>query len=294
MDCKTVFFSLYKKGLKNLSRGHGLGHHYLIRKLLRTVQNFLKPEFAIVLGQKMYLDKYDSLNLAINGVYGQFETDVIVNEIKNDNIVLDIGAHIGYFTLIFAKSVGSNGKVFAFEPEPSNFNLLKKNVEVNQHRNVVLEQKAVSDKNDKCKFFVGQKSSGANRIYEPKKTRTQEFSSITVETINLDDYFKRNNLYNKIDFIKIDVEGAEFFALQGMKQILESSVNVKIFIEFVKIAIEDSGMDPKKMLDFLFSLGFKIYLVDEQTSGIRPIDVNELLTSEVFHNRTLNLLCKRQ
>ena len=104
------------------------------------------------------------------------------NNIKRDEIVVDLGAHIGYYTLMMAKLVGQNGKVFAFQPEPRNLKLLYKNIEV--------VPKAVSDIDGECTLFVGQESFGANKIFKPKKTDTQEFEEIKTRMIRLDDYFE--------------------------------------------------------------------------------------------------------
>jgi len=276
-----------------MSRGHGIGRYYPIKKAVKIVQKLLKPDVATVQGHKMYLDKNDSLNLAMNGIYGEFETSLVKNEISPGDVVIDIGGHIGYFTLIFAKLVGSEGKVFTFEPEPTNFEILRKNVEMNCYQNVVLEQKAVSDKNGTCELFVGQSSSGANRIYQPKKTKTQKFRPSIASTVRLDDYFANSDLTNKIKFIKMDVEGAELLALRGMRNILQSNKTLTIFTEFIKNALEDAGTDPSEMLDFLKKMGFEIYLVDEQNAKVSPLDVVDLLTSKNFEKRTINLLCKK-
>lgn len=293
MRLKSKLFLFYRKSVRNMSRGHGIGKHYPVKKTVMIIQKLLKPDFAMVQGHKMYLDKNDSLNLAMNGTYGEFETDLVKNEISSGDVVIDIGGHIGYFTLIFAKLVGSEGRVFAFEPEPTNFEILCKNVEVNGYQNVVLEQKAASDKNGTCELFVGQRSSGANRIYQPKKTKTQRFRSVMADTIRLDDYFSNSDLKNKIKFIKMDIEGAELLALKGMRDILQNNKALTIFTEFIKDALEDAGTDPKEMLNFLKKEGFEIYLVDEQKAMISPVDVTELLTSKSFEKRTINLLCKK-
>ena len=117
----------------------------------------------------MFLDKWDSLDLSINQIYNKFETEIVKNQIKESDIVIDIGAHIGYFSLIFAKLVGNNGKVFSFEPEPENYKILKKNIEINNYQNVILEQKGVSDINNSVKLYSGSTSSGSSRIYKPEQ-----------------------------------------------------------------------------------------------------------------------------
>ena len=81
----------------------------------------------------MYLDSKDSNKLSFNEVYEYLVTELVQKEVKMGNVVLDIGAHIGYYALMFAKLVGPHGKVFAFEPEPGNFAILEKNVRVNDY-----------------------------------------------------------------------------------------------------------------------------------------------------------------
>ena len=141
MNSKKKLFDFYKDSLTRLSKGRGYGKKYPVKFLMKKTKSFLKPDFCEVLGHKMYLDKHDSLDLALNGIYNSLDTKIVMNEIKPGNIVIDIGAHIGYYTLIFAELVGDSGKVFSFEPESKNFELLTKNVDVNNFQNVTLEKK---------------------------------------------------------------------------------------------------------------------------------------------------------
>lgn len=128
---RKILLSLYKAMVKILS-GHGIGKFYPIKIANAFLIRRLKSNVAMVMGHKMFLDCKDSLNLSINnGIYEEFETNIVKEEIKKGDIVLEIGANIGYYTLIFAKLVGEKGKVFAFEPDPTNFALLKKNIEIN-------------------------------------------------------------------------------------------------------------------------------------------------------------------
>ena len=119
----------------------------------------------------MFLDSVDSLRLSFNGVYEPCETEFVMNEIKKGDVVLDIGANIGYYTLIFARLVGEEGKVFAFEPDPENFALLKKNVEINGYHNVVLVQKAISNKTGKIRLFKFDDFKAGHRIHDSHDSR---------------------------------------------------------------------------------------------------------------------------
>ena len=109
-------------------------------------------------------------------------------------MVIDIGAHAGYHTLRFARLVGPQGKVFAFEPSPKTFQVLKRNVMRKGLTNVVLEQKVVTDYNGECQFYVfsgqGSKWSASDSLvaYSPDQV------AITVPCIALDNYFRREDI----------------------------------------------------------------------------------------------------
>lgn len=211
-------------------------------------------------------------------------------EIKKGNVVLDIGANIGYYTLIFAKLVGEEGRVYAFEPDPTNFALLKKNVEINGYKNVVLVQKAVSNKSGRIKLYLSKNNMGDHRIYDSGEDGRQH---IEIEAIRLDDYFE--HFEGRIDFIKMDIQGAEGGAIQGMYNLLNKNNNVKIVTEFWPIGLKRFGTDPEEFLRLLIKLGFKLYEVNEQDKEIKPVNIPRLLEiyTPVKGNFT-NLLCVKE
>ena len=284
---------IYKMGFKILFGlfGHEFRKSYLIR-VARVVDNFivslLKSDFAEVQGHKMFLDSKDDLRLSIHGVVEPFETELVKKGIKEGDVVLDIGANIGYYTLIFAKLVGEEGKVFAFEPEPENFALLKKNVEINGYKNVILVQKAVSNKTGRTKLYLCEESAGDHRIYDWLDGR----QSIEIEVIRLDDYFKDYD--GKIDFIKIDIQGAESEAIQGMSNLLDKNKTVKIITEFAPLWLKRSGIEPEEFLKLLQKHDFKLYRVDKQK--IKPlINLRKLLQIYTPENDNFtSLLCLRE
>ena len=282
-------FLLYKKCMKKFSFGYGISKFYPIKIIMKKFESNFKSDYAIVQGSKMFLDPGDSLDLSINGVYGELDTKIIREEIHEGDIVIDVGANIGYYTLIFAQLVGSSGKVFAFEPESKNFEILKKNIEINNYPNIVAEQKIVSDKSGIVKLFIAEHGIVGHRINQQKSS--QKF--IEVESIILDNYIKKLNLDNKINFIKIDVEGSEPKVLEGAKGIMQKSNQLKIFTEFNREAVEEYGIEPKEMIDLFYRNGFKIYLPNYKENKINLTNVNELLTSKETLLENINLLCKK-
>ncbi|MEM5793038.1 MAG: FkbM family methyltransferase [Candidatus Aenigmatarchaeota archaeon] len=219
----------------------------------------------------MFLDQKDNLGLSVCGIYEELQTNFLKKEIKKGFVVLDIGAHIGYYTLIFAKFVGKSGKVYAFEPDPTNFSLLKKNIEINGYDNVVLIKKAVSNKNGKIKLFLSEKNTVDHRIYESGDDR----KFIEIESIKLDDFFE--NYKGEVNFIKMDIQGAEWMAISGMLKLLEKNPKIKIISEFWPFGLKNSGIEPFDYLKFFINSGFKIYEINEQKNKIELTNPEKLL-----------------
>lgn len=285
MAVRKTLFLIYKQCLRPIS-GHGLGRIYLTRALNDFVTSRLKS-VARVQGHKMFLDPRDQLNLFSNGIYEPFETEIVKTEIRKGDIVLDIGANIGYYTLIFANLVGPEGKVFAFEPDPGNFALLEKNVEANGYHNVILVNKAVSNKNGKIKLYLSD-DIGDHRIYDSGDGR----KSVEIEAIRLDDYFKQGN--SRVNFIKMDIQGAEWEAIQGMNLLLQKNKDLKVITEFSPKLLRISGIRPEDYLGLLINHDLKLYHADERVQKIEPVNITEPLEKWMPSNRSYtNLLCIR-
>lgn len=266
IDKKKSFIPFYKNLVERLS-GHGLKKYSMIHKIDNYTKSKLKTDYSIVQGHKMYLDSNDHLSLSIFDVYEPLETNLVKKEIHEGNSVIDIGSDIGYYTLIFAKLVGENGTVFAFEPQDSSFSLTKKNLEINGYKNYVLENKLVSNKTEKVKFFSKWK-----------------------DAIRLDDYF---NYSKNIDFIKMDIEGAEALAIDGMTRILEENSKIKLMTEFHPNELKKFGTTPEDYLEKLRSFGFKIYHIDNKNKSINPVSDDYLLKIYPMKDSSTNLFCKR-
>jgi len=285
---KKKIHAIYKKSYK-IFIGTNIGRYGIVRKLSRFLNSNLKPDWVEIEGEKMYLDEVDALCLSINGIHEKLVTNLIKKEIHSGDVVLDIGAHIGYYTLQFANLVGSTGKVYAFEPEPKNFELLKKNVQINKHDNVVLIQKIVSDKVGIVEFFISKFDSIGNKLFKSDESG----SSIKVGSTTLDEYFK--DLKKKIDFIKMDIQGGEGKATLGMKNLLKENKNLKIIQQWAPEPLKQNHTNPEDHLKFLQHIGYKFYEIDGTIKkDILPITIEQLL--EKYPNSLIddiNLFCKK-
>jgi FkbM family methyltransferase len=284
------------KVLRALIEHAGINRFELIRDMGHSYRNYLHSHADIshvtVLGHKMYLDPLDSLNLSVNKIYEPYETQLVLRIVKLNDIVVDIGANIGYYTLIFAKLVGREGKVIAFEPESHNFQLLKKNVTINGYSDIVrLEQKAVSNRDEKRKLYLDQKNLGGHRINE--SSYCSHDSLQVIETISLDNYLANNS--NHIDFVKMDIEGAEYLALEGMHSILRQSHSLRLMVAFHPPFIREYGYTPEQVIEFLRNNSFRIYFIDPRSQCLRILDsstLNDLM--RIAHKLEVNLLCEKE
>lgn len=288
---RRILYLLYKAAFKVLS-GYGIGKKLHIFEAVRALNSFIiprvKPDFVEVQGHKIFLDSRDSLGLSIFGVHEPLTTEIVKKEVGKGDIVIDIGANIGYYTLIFASLVGENGKVFAFEPDPTNFAILKKNVEINGYKNAVLVEKAVSNETNKLKLY-SHNSSAENSIIN----MNTDYPYIEIDAVRLDDYFGEDGI--TVNFIKMDIEGAEGKALQGMANLLKKNSAIKIITEFRPFGLKQSGISPEEFLKLLLGFGFELYEINEQKKKIIPVDIPKLLESYPPEKEdSTNLLCIRQ
>lgn len=223
-------------------------------------------------GKWMYLDDKDSLELTKKGIYDRQQTQLIKKLVKKKHTVLDIGANIGYFTLIMAKHAK---RVYAFEPEPRNFQILKKNVELNNLSNVKLYNLAVAETNGNGILHLCENNRGMHRIYPSNWCKE---GTTDIQTVRIDD------IIQEADFIKMDIEGAELGALKGMTKLLQTC-NITLSMEFYPPSIEEYGAKSKDLYDFITNLGYHIKI------PLRDSMSFEELEKIAIEKVGLNILC---
>jgi FkbM family methyltransferase len=197
------------------------------------------------------------------GLFEPRETQAVLGSVRRGNTFVDVGANVGYYTLLAAKLVGEEGRVFAFEPDPESFALLERNVRLNGFGNVVLEQKAVSNEPGTLRLYLAPENKGDHRIYE---TRGEERPFVEVEAVTLDDYFRDDP--RRIDFVKIDTQGADFAILEGMTGIFDANERMLVSVEFWPYGLREFGDDPKDMLDFATERDFRLF--DYRAGEVEP------------------------
>lgn len=146
--------------------------------------------------------------------------------LKKNDIIIDVGAHIGTYAIPIANQIGESGKILAFEPNPRNAIVLKKNMELNKLKNITMFENAASDKNQITNLILSD---------DPMLSmigNDAEEENIEIECVTLDSVYEKLKL-EKIDWLKIDAEGSEINVIKGAKKILEK-FHPKIIVEIRK------------------------------------------------------------
>lgn len=185
--------------------------------------------------------------------------------------VLDIGADVGYYSRLFSELVGPEGKVWAFEPYPDSYNLLKKNTQLPKYRNVIPIKKAIADSSGKVKFFAASRPA-KHSFYDVSKAKS-DFSlknNLTVESTTVDDFLLAEGS-PQINFIKMDIEGAEPKALAGMRNAVSRSKNLAMIVELNLKALQLAGKNPSLFLNQLENMGFEVQAI-LPNGRIKPVD----------------------
>jgi FkbM family methyltransferase len=218
--------------------------------------------------------------LVASGKYESTETTLLTYLAQHSNVILDIGANVGYYAVLLGLEIGETGQVYSFEPLPSSFSQLQTNVQINN-----LDSKV------QCISLALSDSSGFATLHVPKVSGTsatsmqnlhpdEANSSFSIETQKLDDVVVRRDI-GKIDLIKIDVEGAERLVFQGGWQSIQKSLPV-IFAELLRKWSAGFGYHPSQVVDEFKSLGYRCFAVGTKLELVENITEETEETNFLF------------
>jgi FkbM family methyltransferase len=204
-------------------------------------------------------------------------TRVFKHVVKEGDTVLDLGANLGYYTLLAARLVGTGGRVVAFEPEPRNFRYLVENIHLNNYSQVEAHQMAVSDAGGSTVLYLDEEDSGGHSLRKAAGC-VAGVVSVQVDCVALDDFMAQGD---RVDVVKMDVEGYEPRALRGMQQLVAENARMVLLIEFFPRLIREAGSSPEDFVSELAdALGFSLVALDDnwrKPRWMRVRSVEELM-----------------
>jgi FkbM family methyltransferase len=202
--------------------------------------------------------------------------------------VIDVGAHIGYYSILAGKLVGETGRVHAVEPAAENRELLRRNIDLNRVRSVTLHPHAAGRERGRRAFHLTG-SSDSHGFYPHPLTKTVR--TIEIDVVPLDEV-----VHGPVHLVKIDVEGSEIEVLRGMRRILAENPGVALGIEWNPACMRSAGIDPLELPRVLQELGFgQIDVLDDYGRRTRTLDevLPRVRTGEVPHSWYVNLWARR-
>jgi FkbM family methyltransferase len=233
------------------------------------------PELVDLEGFKLYVvprDFFIGAAIARDRVYERHVTRYLKGLLEPGMVFLDLGANIGYFTMMAAVMVGPQGQVLAFEPAPANCDLIRKSVAENGVDNVRLFPVAVSDRAGEVAIDAGAGQSNSRIMELSAATEGRQI----VRTVRIDDTLDD---LERLDVVKIDIEGAEPLALRGMKDLLAAFRPV-IVLELSPDLIEVTSKEaPEPMLAALQALDYDLFILPVGGDGSPqgPLSAEQIL-----------------
>jgi len=235
---------------------------------------------------KMYVDTRDvslTPHLIMDGNWEPWITDLFTQLVKPGMTVVDIGANFGYYTILAANNVGPGGKVYALEPDPRNFEILKKNININGFGGLTRAyQCAALDKRSQIELYTYREFMGSHSLFANSGAEALRGGSVFVDAVPLDGLIN-----SKVDVVKIDAEGSEPFILEGMRAVIDRSPDIKILMEFNKPMILHTQQSVSQFIRRIRALGLTPQIVTEQStvepfqeSGVMAKDISTLLLSK--------------
>ncbi len=266
---RTLAFALWKKLFHFLlRRGFNLLFPYDSRHagFFRPLMRRLRPPAVQGNGMTIFLDPDDELHLSLNnGVY-EPETAVFLSRfVQPGDTVFDIGANIGYFSLLLSRLAGPAGRLFAFEPAPGNYALLTKNLAANHCDNARAIAAAVADVTGTARLAPSR------QMVDYRLALTPDTAGTSVLCFALDDFIREEHI-DRVDLIKMDIQGAEGLALAGMRQLLSRHGRQPVVLfEFWPVVLQQTGITAHEILVRLQAEAYDLFELAGSHGSLLPI-----------------------
>lgn len=225
----------------------------------------------------------------LSGSYEPTTRRVLEALVTSGATVVDVGANIGYFTVLSALLAGPTGRVIAFEPEPRNHAVLTDNVARNGLRQVMVVQAACADRVGQHELSINSSETGWHRLVAAGEVGRGK--RVVVEVTTVDTIVGEA----PVDVVKIDVEGHEGAVVTGMAQTLADNPGITVILEHSPAQARLAGLDPLAPVTLLHQAGLRhTYVVREDKAVLEKIDVESLRSRDVKTGRSVNLVMRAQ
>ena len=247
-----------------------------MRAIRAKFGNYLEVEAD---GHPFVIDLRDTVvgqGILYDGVWEPEKSELFKRLLRPGDCVIDVGANIGYYSVLFGHAVGRAGKVLAIEPDPDNAKLARENVKLNGLRATVSVLQAGAGAR-RGELFLYAKDGIANRgDHRTWSDGSDAARRIRVPMVAVDDLVRG---WLSVQTIKMDIQGYESFALEGMRETLGRNARIALVSEFWPSSMRRAGSDPHAFLDALRSLGFCAWRIGDE--GVLNVVDSETLVAEL-------------
>ena len=306
MSISDISLQLYRKTVKRFRPAHVATHWVMTHGTIPVLER--KTGFQTIADDPFWF----RLELLTNR--HEIETTRQLDQVVQPGMVmLDIGAHVGYYACRYAPILGENGRIFAFEPHPRTFAVLSHNV--GRFKNVTAVQAALAAEEGTAELhdYLMMSASGSLHYDEslvqiqqahisekdvaPRIGQTFAAQTFSVRTMPVDTFLAEQGVA-QVDVVKMDIEGAELGALRGMQQTITNSPNLVLVMEYNPQALKAFGHEPVQALKEVMAMGFSNLNVIEPSGNMTDVTDDEtavanLTTQLMEHMGVVNLLLTR-
>jgi FkbM family methyltransferase len=231
------------------------------------------PAAAAMYVHQQQTDTQVSRRIMAEGVWEPYETALIVERLQPGDTFVDVGANIGYYSVIASQLVGDQGRVYSFEPEPDNFALLAANTALCSNDNVTTVNAALAAEPGQGFLYLNTENRGDHQIYDDGEGRQKT----AIELLHGDSFFQALATDTTIDILKVDTQGAEIAVLTGLDQTVRNSLGqITLIIEFWPRGLRMAGGDANDLLDWMMSLNLPMFNIDHINHQLLPMTEAEL------------------
>jgi FkbM family methyltransferase len=235
-------------------------------------------------GNKVYVRAFPVYRLlyrAFKAYSDRGERQLLRKVLFRGAVVVDAGANIGIYSQFLSRCVGRTGVVHSFEPSPENFERLR--FATRNLANVRLSRAAVGESSGRSKLYVSDQLNVDHRTY---MAEGDSRDAVPIDIVALDDYFEPGQ---RVDLIKMDIQGYEFHALRGATRVLEENPDINLLLEFWPSGLEQAGVRWEELVQML--QGFNMELALVRTRGLIPFDAGDVRTDPLWY---VNLFARRR
>lgn len=217
-------------------------------------------------------DQYVSRRIQEEGVWEPYESSLILGLLRPGDVFLDVGANIGYFSLLAASVVGSRGTVFAFEPDPDNYRLLKANIELNGMVHCIKAvEAALGDSSGEARLYLSENNLGDHQVYAGEGRR----SSVSIARHHGSEYLEGR--LQRLDLVKVDTQGSEFQVIAGLMPLLQDlNSKPRLVIELTPHSLRQAGASGRALIELLATLGLPMWIIDHIEGQLAATNAEDL------------------